>query len=231
MNFLHRNKKVVNAGAFTESAYEVLNYEQLLKVNGAGGGSGGSGGGGGSSGPSSSSGSSSSSSGYGSCGGGSTSGGSSSSSSSGYSSCGGGTTSSSGGNSNLPSPLQTPDNPNKEHCDIYAYNLAVENGIANSGDWDGNSLTVNQIYNGFYSGSSKETNNIEGTAGYVFYDWTGDGTYDHMEYYECSGNGNYSTWQTDGVSTPTEVQSNFSEDSNGHAKNGGNGIVKWVPLG
>ena len=40
MNFLHRNKKVVNAGAFTESAYEVLNYEQLLKVNGAGGGSG-----------------------------------------------------------------------------------------------------------------------------------------------------------------------------------------------
>ena len=71
MKFLHRNKRGVSAGAFTESAYEVLNYEQLLKVNGAGGGSGGSGSGG-PSGPSSSSGSSSSSSGYSSCGGGST---------------------------------------------------------------------------------------------------------------------------------------------------------------
>ncbi len=90
MNFLHRNKKVVSAGAFTESAYEVLNYEQLLKVNGAGGGSGGSGGGG-PSGPSSSSGSSSSSSGYGSCGG------STISSGSGYSSCGGGNNSTNSG--------------------------------------------------------------------------------------------------------------------------------------
>ena len=60
MSFLHRHKKFVNADAFTEADYLVLNYEQLLKVNGAGGSSGG-GGGGGPSGPSSSSSSSTSS--------------------------------------------------------------------------------------------------------------------------------------------------------------------------
>ena len=121
-------------------------------------------------------------------------------------------------------------NENDYHCDIYAHNLAVENGIMEKVDWDGNSMTVNQIYNGFYSGSAKETKDLNGTAGYVFYDWTGDGSYDHMEYYECSGNGNYSIWTTDGIDKPTESTRNFSTDPNGHAKNGGNGIVKWVPI-
>ena len=59
MKFLRHNKKGLNASAFSESDFSVLNYEQLLQVNGAGGGSGGGGGGGG--GPSSSSSSSNSS--------------------------------------------------------------------------------------------------------------------------------------------------------------------------
>ncbi len=60
MKFL-RQKKELSAGTLNESDFVVLNYEQLLNVNGAGGGSSG-GGGGGPSGPSSSSTSSSSSS-------------------------------------------------------------------------------------------------------------------------------------------------------------------------
>ena len=47
MKFLRHNKKGLNASAFNESDFSVLNYEQLLQVNGAGGSSGGGGGGGG----------------------------------------------------------------------------------------------------------------------------------------------------------------------------------------
>lgn len=35
MKIFHRNKKVENISVFTELDYSVLNYEQLLKVNGA----------------------------------------------------------------------------------------------------------------------------------------------------------------------------------------------------
>ena len=55
MKSLHRNKKGVSAAGLTELDYSVLNYEELLAVNGAGGSSGG----GASGGPSSSSSSSS----------------------------------------------------------------------------------------------------------------------------------------------------------------------------
>ena len=63
MKFLRHNKRGLNEGTFSESDFSVLNYEQLLQVNGAGGGSGGGGGGGGQPSPSSSSSSSSSNSG------------------------------------------------------------------------------------------------------------------------------------------------------------------------
>ena len=53
MRFLQRNKKSLNTKVFDETDFSVLDYEQLLKVNGAGGGS--SGGSSGSSGSSSSS--------------------------------------------------------------------------------------------------------------------------------------------------------------------------------
>lgn len=205
MNFLHRNKKVVSARAFTESAYEVLNYEQLLKVNGAGGGSGGSGGGGGPSGPSSSSGSSSSS--------------------SGYSSCGGGSTSSSGGSSH-PS-YQTPTNSNDYHCDIIAYNEAVSNGAQNPGNWDGNNQTVNQIYNNNYSGQGTNNSVQSNTSGYVFYDWDSNGTYDHMEYYSSGSGNNYTVYVTDGISNPTPTTYNSATDSNGHAATG---TATFVPI-
>ena len=58
MSFLRRNKNGLNKKEFSMADYSVLDYDQLLKVNGAKGGSGG----GGQSGPSSSSSSNSSSS-------------------------------------------------------------------------------------------------------------------------------------------------------------------------
>ena len=128
MNFLHRNKKGLNTKMFSEADYVVLNYEQLLKVNGAGGGSGGGGGGGGPSGPSGTSGNTTTiigdyPSGYGACGGGryvvdtpssdnnSSNNSSSKPTTSSYSSCGGGgnntTTSSSKDYSSESNPKDT----------------------------------------------------------------------------------------------------------------------------
>ena len=64
MKSLHRNKKSVSAAVLTELDYSVLNYEELLAVNGAGGNSGGGSSGGPSGSSSSSSSSSSSNRGY-----------------------------------------------------------------------------------------------------------------------------------------------------------------------
>ena len=55
--FFLRQKKLLNTGVFSEADYTVLNYEQLLEVNGAGGSGSGGGGGGGPSGPTGGSGS------------------------------------------------------------------------------------------------------------------------------------------------------------------------------
>ncbi len=45
MNFLRRNKNDLNRWVFDEADFSVLNYEQFIKVNGAGGSSSGGGGG------------------------------------------------------------------------------------------------------------------------------------------------------------------------------------------
>ena len=74
---------------------------------------------------------------------------------------------------------QTPADPNDYHCDINAYNVAIDNGIQNPVNWNGNNFTVNEIYNGNYSNNSTDTPQA-GTRGYGFYDNDGDGTYDHM---------------------------------------------------
>lgn len=53
-------------------------------------------------------------------------------------------------NSNVVLEHQTPTNPNQVHCDIYAWNAALDNGLDPRGqdgeEWNGNRLTVNQIY-------------------------------------------------------------------------------------
>ena len=187
MIFLRRNKNALNKKGFSEADYSVLDYDQLLKVNGAKGSSGGSG----QSGPSGSSNSS----------------GQSSSSSS--------------------NPHQTPTNSNDYHCDIIAYNEAVDNGAQNPGNWDGNTQSVNQIYNDNYSGQGSTNSVPNNTSGYVFYDWDCNGSQDHMEYYSAGNDSTYTVHVTDGISDPVPIQYDSSSDNNGHAATGN---ATFVPI-
>ncbi|MDY5917327.1 MAG: hypothetical protein SPJ55_02820, partial [Treponema sp.] len=185
MNYLRQKKKEQNLTILDGLDYSILSYEQLLEVNGAigsfsGGNAGASsscGGGGYSSfsGSSSGTGSLISSSSSSCSGGGSYYVGGTSSSSS----CGG-----SGYNRDTSTlKYQTPSNVKDYHCDIIAYNLAIDNGVQNPGNWNGNSQTVNQIYSNYYSEQGTINYVPNNTSGYVFYDWDRNGTYDHMEYY------------------------------------------------
>ena len=52
--------------------------------------------------------------------------------------------------------IQTPLNTTDVHCDINAYNMATKAGY-NGGTWDGNKVTVDQIYTKSYSGKGSGT--------------------------------------------------------------------------
>ena len=229
MNYLRQRKKEQNPILFDGLDYSMLSYEQLLEVNGAIGSCSGGNAGASSScagvGYSSSSGSSSGtgsliSSSSSSCSGGGSYyvGGTSSSSS-----CGG-----SGYNRDTSTlKYQTPSNVKDYHCDIIAYNLAIDNGVQNPGNWNGNSQTVNQIYSNYYSEQGTINYVPNNTSGYVFYDWDRNGTYDHMEYYSAGSGSNYTVYVTDGIDNPTPVQYNFKTDINGHAADGN---ATFVPI-
>ena len=99
---------------------------------------------------------------------------------------------------------QNPDSLNDYHCDINSYNVAIDNGIENPGTWDGNTLSVNEIYADNYSELSTETP-VEGTRGYGFYDNDGDGLYDHMYFYDYTEGGDtYHVWNSNGVDPVSE---------------------------
>jgi hypothetical protein len=119
---------------------------------------------------------------------------------------------------------QTPYDPNDYHCDIIAYNLAVDNGHQ-AGSWDGNTQTVNQIFSGNYA-SEAETAPEAGSCGYVFYDWNNDGTFDHMEYYESNSYGSYTVYETDGINENTQAVTYYSaSDTNGKTQTGSAAFV------
>jgi hypothetical protein len=99
---------------------------------------------------------------------------------------------------------QIPNDPNDYHCDINSYNVAIDEGIKNPGTWDGNTSTVNEIYTENYQGKSTDKPQ-EGTKGYGFYDNDGDGSYDHMFFYDYTkGGDSYHVWNSDGISAPEE---------------------------
>lgn len=90
---------------------------------------------------------------------------------------------------------QVPTNSDDYHCDINSFNVAVDQRIQNPGDWDGNTSSVDEIYTQNYEGTGTDTP-TEGTRGYGFYDNDGDGTQDHMFYYDYTNGGStYHVWK------------------------------------
>lgn len=123
------------------------------------------------------------------------------------------------------------------HCDIIAWNHAVDAGLNPAGKrnkkWDGNKLTVDTIFNTYYADEAVDFNSdLAGKKGYIFYDWEGDGTFDHMEYCEIDNDGGgYSYFSNKGFSEKEELISiSFYKDKNAGARNDGPGRLKFVSL-
>ncbi len=114
---------------------------------------------------------------------------------------------------------QTPDDPKDFHCDIIAYNEAIDHGIKDPGSWSGNHDNVETIYKNNYAEEGSDTAKSN-TSGYVFYDCDNNGTYEHMEYYSAGAGSKYTCWTTDGIKNPVPVTYDSTVDSNGHAKTG-----------
>jgi hypothetical protein len=76
--------------------------------------------------------------------------------------------------------------------------------MQNPGTWDGNALTVNQIYTQNYGNGAAAPQ--AGTQGYGFMDNNGDGTYDHMFYYSYEGGGTYQVWNSPGNTPVTQTE-------------------------
>jgi len=100
---------------------------------------------------------------------------------------------------------------------------------SNGVTWDGNALTVDQIYKQDYANKVDTTpwNGPDGTGtnagkkGFLFFDWASTGAAgvkEHMEYCEISADGlSYTQWYTDGVKTPEKHTFAFAKDKNGFA--------------
>lgn len=141
---------------------------------------------------------------------------------------------------------QVCSNPSDVHCDIIAWNHAVDAGLNPMGSdkeiWDGNELSVDQIFDEHYAKSAREFNSdCAGLEGYLFYDWdgadiNGEYHYEHMEFCKVSSDGSgYSYFSNEGMESGEVFKYNikFSEDPNAHARNpenGGKGHVMFVPL-
>lgn len=139
--------------------------------------------------------------------------------------------------SKLKEQYQNCDNVNDVHCDIIAWNHAVDAGLNPAGDgvenWNGNKLTVNDIFNNYYKDKATDFNSdLAGKKGYIFYDWNGQGKYEHVEYCEINENGSgYWYYKNNGYEKGEEyVSTTFANDSNASAKDDGNGKLKFVAL-
>lgn len=160
-----------------------------------------------------------------------------------------GDTTTGGGSSETETKQEFPDylictNSKDVHCDIIAWNHAVDAGLdprgKNGTDWDVNNKTVDQIYNEHFVGKDVDFDGKQaGKMGYILYDWEGDGSYDHIEFGSISEDGlSYSYYSNNGFNG-TDINSNsqenyytrtFANDSNAHCDNNGSGIVYFIPL-
>lgn len=98
----------------------------------------------------------------------------------------------------------------------------------------GNQLLVDEIFNRYYADEATEfDSNPAGKKGYIFYDWKGDGTYDHMEYCEVDAIGaGYNFYLNEGkINEDAQwIHTTFANDKNAHAKPDSTGTIKFVAL-
>ena len=126
--------------------------------------------------------------------------------------------------------------PNDYHCDIYAWNLAVDHGVdPRKGKWvvkDLNAITVDEMYRTYYNGLSAPFDaSSAGKKGVIVYDWAdnGLGAKDHIEYVEISIDGlSYTLYVTDGKDAPVPETRWFSTSPKARAA--GDSAMTFIPL-
>ena len=124
----------------------------------------------------------------------------------------------------------------KEHCDIYAWNKAVERKLDPSMEkgtlLDLNAVKVNEMYETYYKQYCVPfDSNCAGKNGFLIYDWesNGLGRKDHIEYCEVGAGGDsYTYYKTDGIGLPKAVTYSFSVNPKATAL--GNSTVVFLPL-
>ena len=128
-------------------------------------------------------------------------------------------------------------NPNDFHCDIIAWNHAVDAGLNPRGkdgtDWDANGKTVDEIFKMHFVDKAVDFDGKQaGKMGYILYDWKNDGSYDHIEFGMISADGlSYSFYSNEGFENGEFYDTRtFEKDSNAGALNGGPGKVRFIPL-
>ena len=109
------------------------------------------------------------------------------------------------------------------HCDIYAWNLAIANGVdptkGSKVVIDLNQNTVSDMYKEYFS-SEEVSKGIckKGTKGFAFYDGTDDGVFNptHVEFYDDTDSSSYYyvQYSTDGIKNPQKTQRSTSDARN-----------------
>ncbi len=137
---------------------------------------------------------------------------------------------------NLP-PQQICSNPSDYHCDIYAWNLAIKNGLdprlGKSAEMDLNNQTVDTMYKSYYKGKEATFSSASaGKKGMLVYDWGGTSSAkDHIEYVEISyDRKGYNLYRTDGIDTPVKEYRTFTNSPTAKADTSKGSSVVFIPL-
>lgn len=109
------------------------------------------------------------------------------------------------------------------HCDIYAWNLAIDNGVDPTKDSkdviDLNQYTVSDMCKKYFAEEDLSKGICKkGTKGFAFYDGTDDGVFNptHVEFYDStnSSSDSFIKYTTDGITEPSATQRSYSDARN-----------------
>lgn len=134
-------------------------------------------------------------------------------------------------------PKQICTAPNKTHCDIYAWNLAIDHGVdprlGKGAEMDLNIQTVDTMYNSYYKGKEASfSSKSAGKKGMIVYDWGGTSpAKDHIEYVEIAADGKgYYLYATKGILAPVKEYSTFKDKPTAKANTANGSSMVFIPL-